>query len=669
MIVRWMIPGVLLFLCVIQVHAISWTAEEAAWIAAHPVVRLGVDPFRCPIEFVDEIGRHQGISREIVEYVEKVTGIRFDTRTDLSWVEVHDALSAKRLDITASVRPTEKRKEYLLHTDPYLQIPIVIVVREGGRYVEGLQDLNGLRVAIVVGNASSEYVLRKNLKATFLEYPNYRAALRGIGKNEADAMVGNLAILTYEIQSMDVPVHIAAPTNFNAELTMGVRKDWPELVGILNKALAGLSEEQKTGMKNRWVNSNVFIGVPWSKVLEMGGLLFLFFLLVIGAILLANRRLNKEIRVRKRAEQLSRESEKNYRLLFQNMDQAFSVQQMIRDEDGQPVDYRYTELNAAYARLFGVNPEKILGKTCSEMGAFPEPDWLQTVSHVATTGEAIQLDRRIPGLDRWMQMSVFSPKKEYFACIHTDITEQRKRLVDMISQRDEMSHFIYSVSHDLKGPIITITSFVQMLEEDIAKGNTEETQKELGYIRQAANRVSVLLEGLLQVARLGKVELDIKTWSIQDLVEETAGMLAGRLRESGLSVRRIEQGAFIDADRDRMIQVFQNLIENAAKYRSSGEDPWVDVVVETRANNLVVVVRDNGKGIPQSRLTHVFDIFEKVDKQSDGAGIGLALVKRIIELHNGRIWAESSGEGSGTSFCFSLPSLRLQRKPVKDIME
>ena len=109
-------------------------------------------------------------------------------------------------------------------------------------------------------------------------------------------------------------------------------------------------------------------------------------------------------------------------------------------------------------------------------------------------------------------------------------------------------------------------------------------------------------------------------------------------------------------DRERLLQVFQNLLENAAKYMGQEEHPRVRVEGQKDVASLAVSVRDNGIGIAEDRLKAIFDIFSKVDKGCEGAGIGLALVKRIVEAHGGRIWAESEGLGRGSAFRFTLGS-------------
>lgn len=633
---------------------IAWTAAESTWMAQHPVVRLGVDPDRCPVEFVDAQGRHQGVSLNIVRYLERTTGLRFETTTHLKWNAVLQEIENKRLDMVASIRPTAKRRGYMAFTRPYMRIPIVIVARAGGDYVEGVSGLRGKKLGVLPGNSTFEFLKNDSLDADYVEYPSYHAALVGLAKGENDAVIANLAIVNYELQTHDLPVRIAAPTRYESEFAVGVRDDWPELVGILDRALAGLTEEEKNAYKNEWVNANIVLGMPLSQVLGIGSAAAVAFLLVISLVVRWNRRLKQEVEERKRAQTQALEIANKFSLLFNNMDQAFSVQRLLRNERGEVVDYVYLEVNPAFGRLFGTAPARFIGKRRREIAMELDEGWLGLVAKVVDTGEPLEQDQQLPDSGRWLHYCLFSPGKELFACTITDITEQKNRLVHMASHLEEMSHFIYSVSHDLSGPNLTIGSFARMLQEDLADCGTAEVRENLGYIITASQRMTALLEGLLSVARVGPRTMERRPLYLHDLATEAGRIVGGLFQEKRIALEITPETVALFADHDRLLQVFQNLFENAAKYMGNAPSPWVRVGVRTQNLEKVICVSDNGAGIPQNKLQVIFDLFVKVDKASQGTGIGLALVKRIVEAHGGRIWAESAGPGQGSTFCFTL---------------
>lgn len=633
---------------------IVWSEAESTWIAAHPVVRLGVDPDRNPLEFVDSRGRHQGISLEIVRYLERTTGIQFEPTTHLSWKEVLTAVEERRLDVVASVRPTPARLKYMVFTQPYMRIPDVIVTRSKGNYIDGLRDLNGQRVGVLPSNATAASLKSDSLDIIPVDYPTYHDALNGLAKGENDAVVVNLAIATYELYVADRSLRIAAPAHHGNEFCIGVRSDWPELVAIFDKALLHLTDQEKQSYKNEWVNPRVVIGVGWKKIFMMGLGVLLFFLPILTVFIVWNRKLQREIGDRKRAQAEALQSANKFSMLFNFMDQAFSVQELIRDEMGNVVDYRYLEVNPAFGRLLNVNPRELVGKTRKNMPVPMDADWLLLVQKVAESGEPMEIDKYLERLGRWLHYSLFSPRKEIFACTITDITEQKTRLDNMQSHMDEMTHFIYSVSHDLNGPNLTISSFVQILMDDLKDYDSPDVKENLNFIATASARMSTLLDGLLAVAKVGPKTLERHPCDMRSLAEEAGRLVGGTFAEKNIDYSITVEPLVIMVDHDRLIQVLQNLLENAAKYMGEQVSPHVEFGLQYRNAERVFFVRDNGMGILVDSLQRIFDLFEKVDRGGEGTGIGLALVKRIVVAHGGRIWAESAGPGQGSTFCFTL---------------
>jgi len=147
--------------------------------------------------------------------------------------------------------------------------------------------------------------------------------------------------------------------------------------------------------------------------------------------------------------------------------------------------------------------------------------------------------------------------------------------------------------------------------------------------------------------------------SLGELVEETIELLKGQFESKSVSVQVAPDLPMVRADRRRLLEVLQNLIENAAKFTGAQAQPKVEVGWRQDGTERVFYVRDNGQGIEPRFLERVFGLFEKLDPGGDGTGVGLALVKRIIEAHGGRAWAESEGPGHGATFCFTLPSASL----------
>jgi signal transduction histidine kinase len=233
---------------------------------------------------------------------------------------------------------------------------------------------------------------------------------------------------------------------------------------------------------------------------------------------------------------------------------------------------------------------------------------------------------------------------------------ERERLIEELERRNaELERFTYTVSHDLRSPLVTVRGFVDLLEKDVAAATPERVSADLARIRGATSTMEKLLRELLELSRIGRVMNPPERVSLDELARQAAALLHERLRAANVRVE-VEAGLpFVLGDRTRLIEVFQNLIENAVKFRSGQGEPMVQVGCRSGPDGPVAYVRDNGVGIDPRYHDRVFALFERLDPRVEGTGVGLALVKRIVEVHGGRVWVESEGAGQGSTFCFSLP--------------
>jgi PAS domain S-box-containing protein len=242
-----------------------------------------------------------------------------------------------------------------------------------------------------------------------------------------------------------------------------------------------------------------------------------------------------------------------------------------------------------------------------------------------------------------------------FAKITRDVTERRQREKVIEDKNAEMERFIYTVSHDLKSPVVTVKTFLGFLRQDMVSADRERIEKDLDYIRSAADKMGSLLDDLLLMSRVGRVVSEPVLVPFREVVDEALAAVAGGIAGSGVDIRVADAAVMLYADRKRLAEIWQNLIDNAIKYRGGQASPRIEIGVETRGSDTVFFVRDNGMGVDPRHKDKVFGLFEKLDVKSDGTGLGLALVKRIVELYKGKIWLESEGSGKGACFYFTLP--------------
>jgi signal transduction histidine kinase len=233
-----------------------------------------------------------------------------------------------------------------------------------------------------------------------------------------------------------------------------------------------------------------------------------------------------------------------------------------------------------------------------------------------------------------------------------------KRESELKDKNAELESFAYTVSHDLKSPLITIQSYAGMVVRDMEAGKHERAQEDLKRIEGAASRMTALLNDLLELSRVGRMMNEPTEVDMNRLVKNTLGQLAGTIGQSLVEVVLEPDLPAVHGDHKRIAEVVQNLIENAIKYKGEQIAPRIEIGTRQDGKERVFFVNDNGKGIDPAHHERIFGLFKKLDANSEGTGIGLALVKRIIEVHGGRVWVESEGEGLGSRFCFTLKETR-----------
>ncbi|MBX7183925.1 MAG: transporter substrate-binding domain-containing protein [Vicinamibacteria bacterium] len=234
---------------------------------------------------------------------------------------------------------------------------------------------------------------------------------------------------------------------------------------------------------------------------------------------------------------------------------------------------------------------------------------------------------------------------------------ERERLIANLEAKNaELERFSYTVSHDLKSPLVTIGAYSGLLEKHARAGDMESFASDLARVQRAGERMRRLLDELLDLSRVGRVVNPPEEISLRDLAHEAAALVKGRLAERQVDVRISDDLPTVRGDRVRLLEVLLNLIDNAAKFVGDGRAPRIEVGAVPDQPAPSFFVRDNGIGIDPQHHERVFRLFDKLEAGSEGTGVGLALVRRIVEAHGGRVWIESQGKGQGATFHVSLPS-------------
>jgi len=330
----------------------------------------------------------------------------------------------------------------------------------------------------------------------------------------------------------------------------------------------------------------------------------------------------------------------------------------------------YIAVNEQFSNTCGHKTEDIIGKTDYDIWQKDFADkYRQDDLEVMNSGMRRQLEEPqvdSTGREYWVETIKTPIRNTQGEVIGTtgiarEITERKKAelereklITELEAKNTELERFTYTVSHDLKSPLVTITGFLSYLEKDARSGNFESFNKDVNRIKHAVQKMQELLKDLLELSRIGRIMNDPVEISFGEIVKEALTILEGQIAPKHIIIEFVDNGQKIRGDNIRLIEAIQNLIDNAIKFMGSQPNPRINIgSVMDAQRKPIFFVQDNGVGIEPQYCERIFGLFNKLDANSQGSGVGLTIVKRIIEVHGGKIWVESI-PGKGSTFYFTL---------------
>jgi PAS domain S-box-containing protein len=386
----------------------------------------------------------------------------------------------------------------------------------------------------------------------------------------------------------------------------------------------------------------------------------------------------RDISERKRAEYKLSESEKQYRTLFNTIDEGFCIIEVIFDENEKPIDYRFLEINPSFVKQTGLIDAQ--GKRMRELAPKHEDHWFEIYGKIAVTGQPVRFVNRAEQLHRWYDVYAFRlghPENRQVAILFNDITE-RKRVEDEIKEysaeliikneelRDmtqqlwqaaklaTMGELSASIAHELNNPLATVTLRVESLLAKAQAGSS--IQRELGIIEEEVERMGMLVGNLLQFSRLGQPH--ISTLDVREEIEKTLELVYYHLRKSNINIERefVKEVPHIHADRQQLRQLFLNLFTNASDAMPHGGTLTLRLTAPPESRKVIIEVADTGTGIAPDILPKVLEPFYTTKPEGQGKGLGLAICRRIAKEHGGIFDLTSEGiPGRGTTVHISFP--------------
>ena len=363
----------------------------------------------------------------------------------------------------------------------------------------------------------------------------------------------------------------------------------------------------------------------------------------------------------KKTEKKLNESEERYHKLFTSMTEMFQIIELIYDTKGKPVNYFYRDVNPAFCNLVGKTEEQLIGKRVKDIFGIVEDYWLEKYDEVAKTGNPIQFENYGAELDKWYEVNVWKVMENQVAIIFTDTTERKhreeseKKFIDELTRSNvELERFAYVSSHDLQEPLRMVTLYSQLLERRYKDSLDSDADDFIGYIVENAKRMKQLIDDLLEYSRVSSQAKEFENVDIEKILDIVLTNLSVPIAENNAKIT-YEPLPTAYVDKNQMLQVFQNLITNAIKFRGD-KSPEINISAQREQTEWIFSISDNGIGIKPEHQKQIFDVFKRLHTREEypGTGIGLSIVKKIINQHGGNIWVESE-LGKGSTFYFKIP--------------
>lgn len=517
---------------------IELTDTEKQWLENNQKVSFTGDPNWLPYEAFDSKGEYIGIVSEHLKLISELTGISFEMSPSKTWTESTEKAKNGLVDILSETDDSDL-KSHLTFTNSYLSNPIVIAMHNRENYVENISRIENRSIALIRDYGYASKIRRKYPYIPFTTVDDIQDGLVAVSTGKVDALLCTLALCSYTIAELGLNnVRIVGKTEFDTKLALGVQKDLPILVSILNKAINRIEPGQQQVILDAWIKQKFAANTDYTLALQVVTVA----IILLGIFFFWNRRLSHEVALRMATER-------------------------------------------------GLNQE---------------------------------------------------------------MEERAKVSLELEHKNSELEQFTYTVSHDLKTPLVTIKGFVGLLAKDIEENDVNRIAGDIDKINRATDTMGALLNDLLELSRIGRVIGDRVICNLTEIAREAIELQTSIIDKAGVEIT-VEEMPTVKGDKLRLVEVYLNLVENAIKFMSDQKLPRIDIGSLVKDGETHYYVKDNGVGIAPEYHNLVFGLFERLNASLEGTGVGLTLVKRIIEVHGGIIWVESDGAGCGSSILFTLP--------------
>ncbi|WP_350613670.1 transporter substrate-binding domain-containing protein [Pseudomonas sp. HY7a-MNA-CIBAN-0227] len=652
----------------IAAERIALSASERAWVLRHPHVVVASQQLS-PYVFKDKEGQWVGLNVDLLNRISRMTGVQFVLEEVFSTTQTLALLETGRADMNTTLVESQERKGFLNFSHGFGGSGWVFIQRVDAPPLTGLSELSGKVLSLPARHVLESYIRREHPEIELRSVDNYAQARELVIRGNAAATIqSEVEVQSYPADELRVGRSVEGKWSVNS---LSVRKDQPELLSILNKALEALPVAELSALRLRWLGA-VPIPVPaWQRVPPWAYWTVAMAILFVLVSLAWNSRLKRQIRQR-----LEAEHRLNDQLAFKSaLLDGMPNPVFVRDLAG-----RLVTCNTSYEQQLATRREQIQGLTLMESGLMPEATAARLhAGHMEqlATQQSLFVDRQLEfngGTFHVYQWTVpfFDAQGQLQGLLGgwIDINERKvleNQLMDARQAADEANYaksaFLSTLSHEIRTPMTAIIGLLE-LEQERALAEGKPVSEGLRVAHRSARELIALMGDSLDLAKIeaGHLQLVPQTTDLKGFFVGIQRLFEAMAQKKGLHLTLAFDPAaqgYYWFDPLRLRQVMHNLLGNALKFTERGE---VRVSVackldEVGAHYLHLCVEDSGPGIGIEQQARVFKPFIQVSSltaaEHGGTGLGLSICQQLVELMGGTITLKSV-VGEGTVVCIDL---------------
>lgn len=602
--------------CADKEDKIVLTQEQNAWISEHPLIRVAPDPSFAPFEFFDEEGNYRGLSADYIQYIDDKTLLNFEIVKLENWDEVLEGLKNRTIDMSAGLAYSPQRDDYLEFSQGYIQVPGVIIARSNDNGILTVDDLNGERVSVV-----NDYIMHDFVKNNYPEIKldvvkNAQEGLRNVSFGYSRAFMENLATASYYLDESRLGnLKVINTFDYELEMRMGIREDWPMLVDIINSVLEQMPQSEIDAIESNWFYADFQKTKMLEEVGLIGSILLSAVLLVIIWNITLKRKVKKQTDSLKKELELNQKYHEELKLFNEKLEEKVERRTYLLNETNRELEKSMFDMQLKNQEIEEMN--KMLNQTLSE------------------------------------------------------IQEMQEQLIQS-EKMAALGNLVSGIAHEINTPLgiavtavsniekLTRTTLNQLETQTLSKNALDK------YFRNMVESSDITMKNLENAAdlirRFKQVAVDqqtkdVRDFNLKDYIQDVIISLKPEYKNKQITFEINCEDLEISSYPGAISQIITNFIVNSIKHGfEDGVEGKIMIDVYQEKQDIIIIYADNGKGVDEAYLHKIFDPFFTTKRNKGGTGIGLNIVYNlVVDLLKGKIIAENRENTSGLLFKISFP--------------